>query len=123
MGKRKKIDLLCVTDHNTIKGALEAEKLEAEMVIVGEEITTEQGEILGMFLNEEISRGKSAPEAVDMIHSQGGLAIAPHPYSVLCPSIKDRIFSLELDGIETFNAYHRDGYSNRIAEIEGKVFR
>ncbi len=120
---KKNLDLICITDHNTIKGAIKAEKLEKDKVIVGEEISTTQGEILGLFINEKIPEGMTAPETIDMIHGQGGLAIAPHPYSAICSSVGDLIFSLELDGIETFNAYHRDGYSNRIAAMEGAGFK
>jgi hypothetical protein len=120
--EKKGLDLVCVTDHNTITGALKAREL-SKRVVVGEEITSADGEIIGLFLNSVIKAGMSAEETIERIHDQGGLAVAPHPYSVICSSLRDSILSLDLDGIEVFNAYHRDGYSNRIALIEGAETR
>jgi len=114
--ERKGLDLVCITDHNTTKGALRVKNRES--VVVGEEITTLDGEVIGLFLSDEIRARMSAAETIDEIHEQGGIAIVPHPYSVICHSLGDMAFSLDVDGIETFNAYHRDGYSNRIAQIE-----
>ncbi len=116
--KKRGIDIVAITDHNTIRGGLEAKKLSKEYgveVIVGSEIRTNEGEIIGIFLNEEIKEGLSAEETIELIHDQGGLALAPHPYSPLLNSLKDRIMSLDIDGIEVFNAYHRDGIANSIA--------
>ncbi len=114
--ERKGLDLICITDHNTIRGALKVRN--KKNVVVGEEITTLDGELIGLFLNEEIKPQLSAVETVERIHEQGGIAVAPHPYSVICNSLGDLAFSLDIDGIEIFNAYHRDGYSNKIAQTE-----
>jgi len=116
--KKNKIDVIAVTDHNTIRGGIETKKLEKEFgieVIVGSEIMSKDGEIIGLFLNEEIQSGLSAEETIEKIHEQGGLAIAPHPYSPICKALNDKIFDLKLDGVEVFNAYHRDGIVNNIA--------
>ncbi|EHP86585.1 PHP-associated domain-containing protein [Methanotorris formicicus] len=116
--KKNKMDVIAVTDHNTIRGGIETKKLEKEFsieVIVGSEIMSKDGEIIGLFLNEEIQSGLSAEETVEKIHEQGGLAIAPHPYSPICKALNDKIFDLKLDGVEVFNAYHRDGIVNNIA--------
>jgi len=114
--ERKGLDLICITDHNTIKGALKVRN--KKNVVVGEEVTTKDGELIGLFLNEEIKPQLSAVETVERIHEQGGIAVAPHPYSVICNCLGDLAFSLDIDGIEVFNAYHRDGYSNRMAQID-----
>jgi len=119
---RAGLDVICITDHNTIKGARIARRYAATSgvhtrVVMGEEITTSDGELLGIFIEEEIPQGLSAFETVDRIHSQGGLAIAPHPFSYHCPSLGDLISSLKLDGIEILNAGHRDHYVNRIADM------
>jgi len=116
--KKKNLSVVAITDHNTIRGGLETKKLEKEYdieVIVGSEIMTKDGELIGLFLNEEIPKHLSAEETVDRIHEQGGLAIAPHPYSPICHALGDKIFKLKLDGVEVFNAYHRDGIVNNIA--------
>ncbi|WP_423793042.1 PHP-associated domain-containing protein [Methanocaldococcus indicus] len=116
--KKKGLDVIAVTDHNTIKGGIETKKLSKEFgidVIVGSEIMSKDGEIIGLFLNEEIPKGLSAEETIELIKEQGGLAIAPHPYSPICKALGDKIFELDLDGVEVFNAYHRDGIINNIA--------
>ena len=116
--KKRGLEIIAITDHNTIRGGLETKKLEKEYgvkVIVGSEIMTKEGELLGLYLNEEIPKGLTAEETVEKIHEQGGLAVAPHPYSPICHALGDRIFNLKLDGVEVFNAYHRDGIINNIA--------
>jgi len=116
--RKNDIDVVAITDHNTIRGALETKKLEKEYgveVIVGSEIMSKDGEIIGLFLNQEIPAGLSAEETIEKIHEQGGLAIAPHPYSPICKALGDKIFELKLDGAEVFNAYHRDGIVNNLA--------
>src|SRR5690242_4156882 len=77
------LDVIAITDHDTIEGALEAAILAPTyriQVIVGEEITSRQGHILGLFLRERVPPALSAEETVDAIHAQGGLAIAAHPF-------------------------------------------
>ena len=118
VAKKRGIEIVAITDHNTIRGGVEAKKLEKEFgveVIVGSEVMTTEGEIIGLFLNEEIPKGLSSEETIELIKEQDGLAIAPHPYSPICKSLGDKIFNLDLDGVEVFNAYHRDGIVNNIA--------
>ena len=102
---------------------VETEKLAPSRIIVGEEISTSDGELLGLFLNETIPPGLSGEESIELIKDQGGLAIAPHPYSVICPCFKDLIHKLNIDGIEVFNAFHRDGILNRKASEENKKIK
>lgn len=109
------LNALCITDHNTIKGALVAQKINKDLVVVGEEISSREGEILGLFLQEKVNPGLSAQETVEQIHSQDGIAVAPHPYSGHCSCVGNKINTLKFDGIEVFNSLHRDGYSNAIA--------
>lgn len=106
---------LCITDHNTIKGALAAQKFNKDIVVIGEEISSNEGEILGLFLQEKIEPGLSAEETIERIHSQDGIAVAPHPYSGYCACIGTKINTLKFDGIEVFNSLHRDGYANALA--------
>jgi predicted metal-dependent phosphoesterase TrpH len=106
---------LCITDHNTIKGALVAKKINKDIVVIGEEISSKDGEILGLFLQEKINPGLSAEETIEQIHSQDGIAVAPHPYSAHCFCVGKKINILKFDGIEVFNSLHRDVYSNALA--------
>ena len=101
---------IAVTDHNEISGALEArEKAKAAgvKVIVGEEVkTAEQGEVIGLFIEEKIPRGLSMAETVAEIKRQGGLVYVPHPFDRMhavpdyehLPEILD-----DIDAIEVFN--------------------
>jgi predicted metal-dependent phosphoesterase TrpH len=115
--EKKGLAVLCITDHNSIRGAVEAKKLTTSVEIVtGSEIATLDGDLLGLFLTDDIPKGRSAAETIDAIHSQGGLAIAPHPFSSHCDSLGSRIMELKLDGVELFNAAHRDGYTNEAAQ-------
>ena len=98
---------IAVTDHNTVKGALEAKKYETDdlKVIVGSEIKTERGEIIGLFLEEEvISRG--FPEVIDRIKEQNGVVVIPHPFDKLRKSTftPTREYVKFIDCIEGFNS-------------------
>jgi len=111
------LDLIAITDHERIDGALRArELLEAggyhfEMV-VGEEITTRRGHLLGLFLSERIPPLRTLEETIERIHDQGGIAIAAHPMAPLTPSIGRRSLlrvhrdpdpARHLDAIELLN--------------------
>jgi hypothetical protein len=109
------LNALCITDHNTIKGALVAQKYNKDLVVIGEEISSKEGEILGLFLQEKVNPGLSAEETIEQIHGQDGIAIAPHPYSGHCSCVGEKMNALRFDGVEVFNSLHRDGYSNALA--------
>lgn len=115
----KGLDVLCITDHNSIAGALKAQKYAAGLsgieVVIGEEVSTAEGEMIGLFLQERIEPGLDAQETAERIHEQDGIAIAPHPFSPHCPCLGLKVQHLDLDGIEVFNSIHRDPYSNRLA--------
>jgi predicted metal-dependent phosphoesterase TrpH len=78
------LDVIGVTDHDTIDGALYAAEHAARrgrlQVIIGEEVSSRNGHIVGLFLERRIRPGMSAAATVDAIHEQGGLAVAVHPF-------------------------------------------
>src|SRR4030081_225920 len=78
------LNVIAVTDHDTIEGALRAAERAARRskleVIVGEEVSTRGGHVLALFLQSRLRPGMSAAATVHAIHEQGGLAIAPHPF-------------------------------------------
>ena len=76
---RAGVDCVAITDHNTITGALKLRDSGGIRVIVGEEISTTAGELLGLFLTEPIPRGLPALATIDLVHAQGGLVCIPHP--------------------------------------------
>lgn len=106
--RRAGINCLAVVDHNTLAGALEVAQLALFPVIVGEEIHTGEGEIVGLFLETEIPRGLSPEETIARIRAQGGLVLVPHPFDRLRRSTIGaeallRILA-QVDIIEVFNA-------------------
>jgi predicted metal-dependent phosphoesterase TrpH len=102
---------IAITDHNEVSGALEARRIAAEMggieVIVAEEVkTAEQGEVIGLFLEERIPRGMTMAETIAAIREQGGLVYVPHPFDRF-HSVPDYEHLLdiveEIDILEVFN--------------------
>jgi predicted metal-dependent phosphoesterase TrpH len=78
--RRKGIDRVVVTDHNTIAGARAAHALDPERVIVGEEIMTTRGEILAAFVTEEIPSGLTPEETIRRLKDQGAFISVSHPF-------------------------------------------
>ena len=102
------LDCVAITDHNTIDGALEVQRLASFRVIVGEEIKSQGGEIIGLFLQEAIPRGLPSLETVKRIKEQGGLVSVPHPFDHFRRSVIDRQALQDIlpyvDIVEAFNA-------------------
>lgn len=99
---------VAVTDHNTIRGALALRERAPFKVVVGEEISTQQGEVIGYFLEKEIPPGLTVRETVRAIKEQGGLVCVPHPFdrlrkSALGYEVLSGIIG-EVDIIEAYNA-------------------
>jgi predicted metal-dependent phosphoesterase TrpH/glycosyltransferase involved in cell wall biosynthesis len=101
---------IAVTDHNVFSGAEEAVELARGrrlVVIPGEEVKTESGEVIGLFLREEIPRGMTMAETVAAIREQGGIVYLPHPFDRLHTipdaSTLHRLLA-EIDVFEVYNA-------------------
>jgi predicted metal-dependent phosphoesterase TrpH len=93
--RRTDLDLVAITDHERIDGALRAREVHAAgdysfEVVVGEEITTRRGHVLALFVEERIPALRPLPETLERIHDQGGIAIAAHPMAPLTPSLGRR---------------------------------
>jgi predicted metal-dependent phosphoesterase TrpH len=98
---------IAVTDHNEISGALEAAALDRPItVIVGEEVKTSQGEVIGLFLNERIERGMTMAETIAEIQRQGGLVLMPHPFDRLHTIPDPATLLRHLDEIDVFEVYN-----------------
>ncbi len=78
--QEKGIDKLAITDHHSIRGALELRALVPDLVIVGEEIMTTQGELLAYFVEEEVPRGLTPQAAIARLKAQGAVISVPHPF-------------------------------------------
>ncbi len=107
IARKRGLDGIAVTDHDTIRGGQEAVKLKPEGidVICGCEVSTDRGDVIGLFLTEEI-RARDHLEAIKEIHAQGGVAIVPHPFDSIRGSafwLTDRDACL-IDAVEVINA-------------------
>ena len=100
------LDYIAITDHNTIVFALEAQRELGERIIVGEEITAKEGEIIGLYLKEAIPAGLSVAETVAAIKAQNGLVYIPHPFETVRKGLPRRVLDTianDIDIIEVFN--------------------
>jgi predicted metal-dependent phosphoesterase TrpH/glycosyltransferase involved in cell wall biosynthesis len=106
--KERGLGAIAVTDHNEVSGALEArERANGIKVIVGEEVkTADQGEVIGLFIEEKIPRGLTLQETISAIRDQGGLVYVPHPFDRMhsVPDYEHLLDVVEdIDAIEVFN--------------------
>jgi predicted metal-dependent phosphoesterase TrpH len=120
-----RIDIICATDHNTIDGALRLRELaDGFRVVIGEEVSTRDGEIIGLFLERAVPRDLSGEETIARIHDQGGLVVVPHPFSInrryrMRRASLDRLRS-QIDALEIFNAREAIFLNNRSAAAYAK---
>jgi len=112
-----KLDVIAITDHDEIAGACEARELTAKdsyrfEVVVGMEVSTLEGHLLALFLENPVPKLQSLAETINAVHAQGGICIVPHPMCWLLRSISqnsmDEIVMREgedvyLDGIEVIS--------------------
>ena len=110
-----RVDVLAITDHDEIRGALAAREYARRQpglgvdVVVGEEISTLNGHLIGLFLEERVPPGLTALRTIELIRSQGGLAVAAHPFHPVRGStrghraIGQMVPDLPLDALEVVN--------------------
>jgi predicted metal-dependent phosphoesterase TrpH len=110
-----RVDVLAITDHDEIRGALAARAYARSQpllrvdVIVGEEISTLNGHLLGLFLEERVPPDLPAPRTIELIQAQGGLAVAAHPFHPVRGharghrSIGEMLPDLPVDAVEVVN--------------------
>jgi hypothetical protein len=110
--------VIAITDHDTIAGAREAQRIANAYgieVIVGEEVSTRDGHLLALFLEEELPPGRSLSETAAAARAQGALVVAPHPFGYLVRSVgrtgafglglrAERLWVGLVDAVETWNA-------------------
>jgi predicted metal-dependent phosphoesterase TrpH len=104
----KGIDLIAITDHNAIEGAFEAATLDPDRVIIGEEIMTTAGELLGYYMKELVPPGLSPHETITRLRAQGAFISVAHPFDYTRQGAWKEDALLEIlklvDAIEIFNA-------------------
>lgn len=111
---RTDLCVIAVTDHNKMSGGIEAKAMSADYpfeVVLGEEVETAEGHILGLFIQELIPKDKSARWTVDAIHDQGGIAVLAHPFSPeplsrggICDGLRAIAAGVVFDAIEVYNS-------------------
>lgn len=111
---RRGLDVVAVTDHNTIDFAVRLHKELGEQIIVGEEITTREGEIIGLYLQTAVPPHLSAKETVDRIHAQGGLVYIPHPFETVRKGLPIEVLDSIAEQVDIIEAYNgRAVFQNR----------
>ena len=120
--RMRNIDIIAISDHNTVDGTVEVMKKTRNtdiLAIPSIEISSSHGHILGFGCEEMIPRDLSPQETIDKIHAQGGLAIVPHPFCFYRHGLfhfYKEYENLKFDAIETRNARFIVGYCNRKAK-------
>lgn len=133
------LSVIAITDHDTIEGALRAADLAAGLpdapdVIVGEEVSSRQGHIVGLFLERRVRPGMSAAATIHAIHDQGGIAIAAHPFWRTQRQVNGRrrvhgvgwlAAELDFDAVEVENStpgfYLFNQMAHRVTEASAKA--
>lgn len=106
--KKRGLTRLVISDHNNIHGAIQAKKIDPELIIVGEEIMTSQGEILASFVQEEIPKGLPPMQVISLLRDQGAFISISHPFDTHRNGswVKEEMIELLplIDAIEGFNS-------------------
>jgi predicted metal-dependent phosphoesterase TrpH len=124
--RAKGIDRVAITDHNRLAGALEGKTIAPEMVIVGEEIETTEGELIAYFMTEEIPAGLTPLEVIRRLKDQGAFISISHPFdaqrSAGWTMPKLEALAEHLDGMEVFNSRCiRARYNTQAAEFAQRL--
>lgn len=104
--QQRQLDRLFITDHNSIAGAKVAQALDPQHILIGEEIRTQQGELLALFVSEEVPARLPAQQTIQLLRQQGAFISVSHPFDRQrgwqLPDLLDIL--PQIDAIETFNA-------------------
>lgn len=122
-----RVQCVAITDHDTIEGARQLAAAGAPLqVIVGEEISTADGHLIGLFLRECVEPGMSVRRTAEAIRAQGGLVVVPHPYNrIFGCSLRDRVNDILdlIDVVEVSNAQNLLPFPNRKTESFARQHR
>jgi len=122
--KRIGLDIIAITDHDTVRGGVEAEKYTKQygiIVIPGEEVTTVDGHVLALGIRETVPKLLSVEETLERIREQGGIGVASHPFDVKNEGVGK--LALKCDAMEAFNALNVERISNWKAAMFAKRYR
>ena len=123
--RERGIERLCVTDHNTSRGAFEMAAVAPDLVIPGEEVRTSQGELLALFIEREVPPGLEPRETIERLRAQGAVIAVPHPFDCHRGGWREEQLRAVLpfvDAVETFNARSvLSGMNERTAVLAREV--
>jgi predicted metal-dependent phosphoesterase TrpH len=101
--RKRGLTAVAITDHDTVEGVLKIAKETDFLIIPGIEVSSRNGHIVGLNLQEPVEKGLSVDETVDKIHEAGGIAVACHPFALFKGSLGNHT-NAKFDAIETINA-------------------
>ena len=108
------LDYVAITDHDTIELAQSLHKTYGDKVIIGEEISTADGEIVGLFLSKLVTPGLPASKTAELIHEQGGLVYVPHPFETVRKGLPSRVLDTMTHMVDIMEVYNgRAVFQNR----------
>jgi len=112
--ERAGLDAVAITDHDTIEGVREARSISSPILVIpGIEISTRQGHLLVLGMDEALPPGRDFSRTVEAAHRAGGICILPHPFHPWRHGAGHRF--AEVDAVETFNSRYITGSANRKA--------
>ena len=121
---KKGLNGLAITDHNTVRGGLVAKKIAKRFksftIIIGSEIRTREGEIIGLDIKEDIPINLSIEETIEKIHDLGGIAIAPHPFGSYIFRKCAGKNAVKADAIEVYNSTLTKKQNNKAFDLSKK---
>jgi predicted metal-dependent phosphoesterase TrpH len=118
MLKSGRLQAVAVTDHDRIDFALDLQTRLGDAVIVGEEVTAREGEIIGLYLVRAVPAGLSAQETAHEIHKQGGLVYVPHPFETTRKGLPLAALETIAGMVDIVETYNGRSLQNRSGEAQ-----
>lgn len=108
------LDYIAITDHDRIDTALQFRRELGERIIVGQEVTTPDGEIIGLYLDKLVEPGQTAAKTVEAIKAQGGVVYIPHPFETVRKGLSAQVLQNIGAGIDVIEAWNgRAAFQNK----------
>lgn len=107
------LDQIAITDHDSIEIALSLNQSLGEAIIVGEEITTKDGELIGLFLKKAVAPGQSALRTAQAIKAQGGIVYLPHPFETVRKGLQAEVLEKIASYIDIVEGHNGRALQNK----------
>lgn len=125
MAERRGLDVIAITDHDTVEGAKYAQTIETKLLVIpGIEISTKSGHLIALGINEPVPAGLDFFESVDRAREMGAFLILPHPYHKFRHGVAIKLKNAieAVDAVESFNSRYIIGSANKKAEKKARHF-